>query len=139
MRLFVRALLLLYVLLLVVVLFSPTSGTQSGLVVDVTEVLSDLGLPGSWTTFDRAEVALNAVIIAPVSFLGSVTFPRTRWQDWTAYAFLGAVTVELLQGLLLADRQASFSDIVANTAGASLGALLWLAVRLSLPRSTGTR
>ena len=38
--------------------------------------------------------------------------------------FLGAMAVELAQGLLLPGRQASFSDVVANGAGALLGALL---------------
>ncbi len=81
-------------------------------------------LPDSWVDFTRVEVLMNAVIIAPLSFLGSRVWPRLRWQDWTAYAFVGATTVELVQGLLLPGRQASFSDIVANTFGALLGALL---------------
>ena len=67
---------------------------------------------------------MNLVIIAPLSFLGTMAFQSTRWQDWTAYGFLGAVAIEMLQGLLLPDRAAGFSDIVANTAGAFLGALV---------------
>jgi hypothetical protein len=120
-------LLLLYVLLLGVVLFWPTSDVQASAVVRVGHALQPV-LPDSWLGFARLEVLLNAVIIAPVSFLGSWALPRVRWQDWTAYAFVGATTVELLQGMFLPGRHASFSDIVANTFGALLGALLarWL-------------
>jgi glycopeptide antibiotics resistance protein len=120
--------LLLYVLVLAVVLFSPTSHVQTALVNDLVRVLQAL-LPDSWVTFTRVEVLMNAVIIAPVSFLGSRVWPRLRWQDWTAYAFVGASTVELIQGVLLPGRQASFSDIVANTIGALLGAVLYRRLR----------
>ena len=47
-----------------------------------------------------------------------------RWQEWTAYGFLGAIAVELFQGLVLPGREASLSDIVSNGLGALLGALL---------------
>ena len=125
-----RPLLLAYALLLVVILLSPTSDVQSSLVHTVSDVLRTF-LPGHLVRGSRTEVALNAVIIAPLSLLGTLTFPRTRWQDWTAYGFVGACSVELIQGLLLPHRQASFSDIVANTAGAALGALLARRVRSS--------
>ena len=119
----VGVLLLVYVLVLGAVLFSPTSHVQTALVDGLVHVLQAV-LPDSWVDFARVEVLMNAVIIAPLSFLGSRVWPRLRWQDWTAYAFVGATTVELVQGLLLPGRQASFSDIVANTFGALLGALL---------------
>ena len=117
-----RPLLAAYALVLLVVLFSPTSTVQSSLVHDLVRVLH-VFLPDRLITFDRAEVALNAVIIAPLSFLGWLALTRARWQDWVAYGFLGSTTVELLQGLLLPDRQGSFSDIVANTLGAMIGAV----------------
>jgi VanZ family protein len=50
--------------------------------------------------------------------------PSYSWRDWTAFGFCLACLVELLQGLLLPGRHASFSDVVANTLGALLGALL---------------
>ncbi|WP_051276784.1 VanZ family protein [Marmoricola sp. URHB0036] len=120
--------LLLYVLVLAVVLFSPTSHLQTALVNDLVRVLQAV-LPDSWVTFTRVEVLMNAVIIAPVSLLGSRVWPRLRWQDWTAYGFVGASTVELIQGVLLPGRHASFSDIVANTIGALLGAVLYRRLR----------
>ena len=118
-----RPLLAAYALVLLVVLFAPTSHVQASLVNDLVHVLR-LVTPNTWVDFTRAEVVMNAVIIAPISLLGSLVWPRLRWQDWTAYGFLGAMVVELSQGLLLPDRQASFSDIVANGTGALLGAVL---------------
>ena len=122
-----RPLLVSYALVLAVVLFSPTSDVQSSLVVDLAHVLQ-LVLPDAWVTFTRVEVLMNVVIIAPLVLLGSMVWPRLRWQDWAAYGFAGAIAVELLQGMLLPDRSASFSDIVANGTGAVVGAVVgsWL-------------
>ena len=81
---------------------------------------------------------MNLVILAPLSLLGALAFQSTRWQDWTAYGFLGAVAMEMTQGLLLPERTASFSDIVANGLGAFVGALvagLWMHQQLGPERS----
>ncbi len=118
-----RSALLLYALALLVVLFSPTSHVQASLVIHLGDALQVV-LPDSWITFTRVEILMNVVIIAPLTFIGSIVWPRLRWQEWTAYGFLGATMVELVQGILLPGRHASFSDIFANTAGAMLGALV---------------
>lgn len=117
------AALAVYLVLLVAVLLSPTSVVQSALVQALVDRASLLGLEGL-VTFARAEVVMNIVIVVPAAFLGAVVLPRLRWQDWTAYGFVGAIGVELLQGLVLPGREASFSDVVANASGALLGALL---------------
>ena len=132
-----RPLLAVYALLLALALLAPTSTVQSGMVFDLIKVL-DVVLPSSWLTFTRAEVLMNAVIVAPVSFLGVWAFPRVRWQDWTAFGFLTSSVVEVVQGLLLPDRQPSFSDIVANTAGALLGGVVARTVLLR-PRAATAR
>ena len=63
-------------------------------------------------------------MIAPVTFLGLMAFPRSRWQEWTAYGFVASSCVELAQEFLLPHRQASTTDVVANTLGALVGAVL---------------
>ena len=115
--------LMLYALFLLLALLAPTSTVQAGLVNDALLGFREV-LPARWVTFARVEIVMNALIVAPVSLLGSLAWSQVRWQDWVAYGFLGAVSVELFQGLLLPERQASFSDIVANAAGALLGAVL---------------
>jgi VanZ family protein len=119
-----RLLLAVYAVLLLVALFSPTSDRQSAAVEWLGRVLSGLGFPAGITSFTRLEVVMNAVIIAPVTFLASLVRPSYGWRDWTALGFVAALTVEALQGLLLPGRHAALSDIVANTLGALLGAVL---------------
>ena len=119
-----RILLGVYAVLLALALFSPSSQVQSSAVVHLSSVLSSLGFPAKFVTYPRLEVLMNAAIVAPLTFLASLSWPSWSWRDWTAAGFLVAVAVELAQGLLLPGRQAAFSDIVANTAGALAGALV---------------
>ncbi|GAB3991773.1 hypothetical protein GCM10028771_12670 [Nocardioides marmoraquaticus] len=81
------------------------------------------GVPPTLLTYDRAEVVANVLLVVPVGLLGVAALRRSRWQDWAVYGFVGALTVELGQGLLLPDRSASGVDVVANTLGMLLGAL----------------
>ncbi len=119
-----RILLAVYSVLLAIALFSPSSDRQSGMVGWLSHNLATLGVPGVLIQFDRLEVVMNAAIIVPVTLLGTFIRPSASWRDWTAFAFVAAVSVEAIQGLLLPGRQASYSDVVANTAGALVGALL---------------
>jgi glycopeptide antibiotics resistance protein len=118
------ALLAAYLVLLALALFWPTSDQQSGAVVWLQGLLRLAGFAPDLTTFDRLEVLMNVVIVAPATFLAALVVPRYGWRDWTCFGFVAALAVEAAQGLLLAGRQASFSDVVANTAGALAGAAL---------------
>jgi glycopeptide antibiotics resistance protein len=140
----VGAVLVIYSVLLLVAVLSPTNSEQSSMVVWLAHRLHQLGVPAHLATSGRLEVLLNALIVAPVSFLGSVLRPRTSWRDWTAYGFGASVSVELVQLVVLPGRQASFSDVVANTAGALLGAVAIALLRRLTPgsrvrRSSGRR
>jgi glycopeptide antibiotics resistance protein len=134
------ALLAIYGIGLLFVLFSPSSTQQAAAVVWLGHVLSHLGAPDEFVVFSRLEVVMNAVIIAPVTFLATFVRPSYSWRDWTALGFCLACAVELLQGLLLPGRQASFSDVVANSLGALLGALVGAGIRTSVTRrASGAR
>jgi glycopeptide antibiotics resistance protein len=78
---------------------------------------------------------MNAVIIAPLSFLAALTWPRYDWRDWTALGFIAAICVEVAQGVLLPERQPSFGDVVANTGGALAGAVILRGIRPRLRTS----
>lgn len=134
-----RILLGVYSVLLALALFSPSSQVQSSAVVHLGSVLSSLGVPEKLVTFPRLEVLMNAAIVAPLTFLASLSWPSWSWRDWTAAGFLGAVAVELAQGLLLPDRQAAFSDVVANTAGAMVGAVVGALIVAALRPMLRTR
>ncbi|ROR92556.1 VanZ family protein [Nocardioides aurantiacus] len=119
-----RVLLAVVLVTLAVVVLSPSSSGPDALLVAVREQLAARGVPGWVTEPGRAEQVANVAILVPVGVLGALAFPRLRWQDWAAYAFLGALAVEVAQGLLLPLRQMSASDVVANTLGLLLGALV---------------
>jgi hypothetical protein len=112
-----------YSLLIAVALLAPTSGTQSSMAGWARDLGQAVGFSQELATQARAEFLCNALILVPVSALGSLVWPRTTWRDWTAYGFLAASAVELLQGALLGQRTASFTDVVANTLGCLAGAL----------------
>ena len=117
-----------YVLALATVLFQPSAATAIGTVGGVTDLLRALGAPESLVSGYRVEFVLNALMFAPVPFLGAWVFPKLTWADWVAYTFIASAAVELTQGLFLEGRSAQFVDIVANTLGGVLGgvaALVW--------------
>ncbi|QWZ08094.1 VanZ family protein [Nocardioides panacis] len=122
-------LLSVYLVLLLVALLAPESGRQTEAVYWLQHLLARVGVDGPQVTYDRLEVVGNALIVVPVALLGSEIRPAWSWRDWTALAFLGSLAVETVQGLLLPDRQAAFSDVVANTVGALAGALLFRLLR----------
>lgn len=128
-RLAALAVLIVYTALLLLAVLAPSNSDQSTMVVWLSDRLRDVGVPDRYSSFPRLEVLLNAAIVAPVSLLGSLLFPRLSWRDWTAYGFLASSAVEITQALVLSGRQASFSDVVANTSGALIGAGVVAAVR----------
>ncbi len=134
-----KILLVAYAAFLIVALLSPASGVQSEAVAWLGRQLGHLGVPESLVNQTRLEFVMNAVIIAPVPFFGSILLPSSySWRDWTAVGFAGALLVETLQGLLLPGRNASYVDVVANTLGALLGAGLAEMARRSR-RATASR
>jgi glycopeptide antibiotics resistance protein len=118
-----------YSAFLAVVLLAPTSGSQSSAASWLGDLAASLGVPDRFVTQPRVEFVCNALILMPVSALGSLIWPRTTWRDWTAYAFVIAGAVELIQGLVLPDRTATFVDVVANTLGGLGGAVVVAQVR----------
>jgi hypothetical protein len=127
-------LLALYCVGLLLALFWPSSTRQSAAVVWVGHGLLHLGVPDRFVVFSRLEIVMNVLIVAPVTLLATFVRPSYSWRDWTAFGFCLACAVELLQGLFLPGRQASFSDVVANTLGALLGALVGALVLAAVVR-----
>ena len=113
-----------YLLFLAFVFLNPSSEMPSTAVSLVGRVLFRLGFSESFMTPERLEFVCNALIVVPVPVLGSLVLPRWSWRDWTAVGFVVAGVVEVTQGLLLPGRDASHADVVANTLGVLLGALI---------------
>jgi glycopeptide antibiotics resistance protein len=93
------------------------------------EHLVALGWPG-FLTYAWLESAMNVVLFVPLGFTASLLFPRRWW--WLAVPLGGAVAAaaEWWQAVFLPARQSSPADVVADTAGAAIGALLAGGVRL---------
>ncbi|WP_415629918.1 VanZ family protein [Nocardioides dubius] len=123
-----------YLVAVAFAVFQPQPEAAVGAVVWVEEALVSWGLSETLVSGTRVEFVLNALLFAPISFLGRWVWPKLRWTDWVAYAFVGSVAVELTQGLLFPDRSAQFVDVVSNTSGGLIGAVAAaLVTRLKVP------
>ena len=114
-----------YLVLLAFVLLNPSADVPSSSVAWLSQVGTRAGLPAPLVDPSRVEFICNVLILMPLSLLGSVLLPRLDWRDWTAYGFVLSGTVEMLQAVLLPDRSATFSDVVANTSGILMGAVAY--------------
>lgn len=118
-----------YVVALLVVVLAPEVPFPNRVLGWTIDLARSLGAPDLLTDGGGIEFLYNVVMVAPITAIGSVLWPRPSWRDWTAGAFVVFVLVEGVQGTLLAHRHGSMSDVVANTAGCCLGALVAVAVR----------
>jgi VanZ family protein len=114
-----------YLVFLAFVLLNPSADVPSSSVAWLSQVGTRAGLPAPLVEPSRVEFICNVLILMPLSLLGSVLLLRLDWRDWTAYGFVLSGTVEMLQAVLLPDRSATFSDVVANTSGILMGAVAY--------------
>lgn len=90
--------------------------------------------------YGHVEAAANVALFIPLGFL--LAGATRRWWVGVLGGFALSAAVESLQFALLASRQASLRDLIANTLGALLGAglagILLAASRRRGARSTST-
>ena len=110
--------------LLVTTLLSPSAAGPSWLVETVARAADALGLPAAVSAPARVEFALNVGAFVPVSLLGTMLWTRLTWRDWTAAGFVASLGVEAVQAVALDGRSATHADVVSNTLGALMGAVL---------------
>ena len=97
--------------------------------------------PDTGRRISRSDFVQNVLLFVPFGVLGVLADRRTagsrgaRMAVVTGFALILAATIECLQ-LFTVDRTASLNDVLANTAGALLGAVAVTAWR---PTSTRTR
>ena len=87
--------------------------------------------------FARLEVIANVLVFVPIGILAFVLVPRRLW----GFALLAgpalSLAIETAQWLALPHRAATLSDVLANSAGATLGVVLAvLCTLLFAPRSS---
>ena len=89
----------------------------------VLNILHRHGIPG-WFNYKFVEASANVFLFLPVGFVAALAFPAKRWWHIGVFGLLISGSVELGQFLFLHHRFASLSDIVTNTSGTVIGALL---------------
>lgn len=114
----------LYCVFIAVIVLLPTGTLPSAVITRVVELVAAAGAPPLIVDRARIEFALNVVMIAFISAVGSQLWSRWNWRDWTTAVFVVSISIEITQGLLLPDRSATFVDVGANTLGGLLGALI---------------
>ena len=102
---------------------SPVDKPVSGQLAAVLTFLHRSGFP-RWFNYNVVEASANVVLFMPVGFVASLAFSSKRWWQIGGFGMLVSGCIELGQLLFLHDRFASPSDVVTNTAGVVIGALL---------------
>lgn len=127
MRLLLRIVFAVYLVVVGFVVWSPQPEDGIGVLAIVARWVASFGLPYE-PTFTVLEVAANVVMFVPFGVLALTAF---RWMRVWSATLAGLVTSGIIEGvqLFLPTRFSTVSDLVANTAGALLGALLVAAVR----------
>jgi hypothetical protein len=115
--------LLVYTLLVSWLLLSPSSTAPTAGVAWLADLATGLGMPDSLVSPARTEFLSNVAVMVPVAVLAGTLWTRQSWRDWAAFGFVISCSVELVQGLFLPGRSATFDDVVANTLGMALGGL----------------
>jgi len=129
------ALLIVWVGVVAVAVFSPTSRRPSSIVADWIEFLGRFDLPARLTTFGLWEAVFNVVMFVPAGLLGPLAISMRGTWRWLAAGLLGGTVVELVQAVVLTDRQASIQDVLTNALGVLLGYWMLVAIRVSMTRS----
>ena len=129
-----------YLLALVLIALwpSPVDRPAQGAISAVLGRLHAHGVPG-WVNYALVESAANVVLFLPVGLLGVVLLGSARWWLAVLAGFAASCVIELSQLVFLPARVATLADVVANTGGAFLGALLALALLSAVTVRAGDR
>ncbi|MGN7200857.1 VanZ family protein [Arthrobacter sp. SAFR-044] len=102
---------------------SPVDKPVSGQLAATLRFLHHHGVPG-WFDYNFVEAAANIALLIPVGFVAALAFPHKKWWQIGAFGMFISGCIELGQFLFLHDRFASSSDVITNTSGAIIGALM---------------
>ena len=118
-----------YLLTLTLIAFWPTPVDRGahGTIVRVLGRLHAHGVP-NWLNYNLVEFTANIALFLPVGLLGVVLLGSARWWLAILAGFTASSLIELGQLIFLPARYATIMDVLANTAGAALGAVLALAL-----------
>ncbi|MGM1018134.1 MAG: VanZ family protein [Actinomycetota bacterium] len=78
-------------------------------------------LAWTWMGFSTLEVLANILVFIPVGILAFVFAPRRIWPVAFLVGPLVSIAIELVQGIALPERASTVADVIANSAGATIG------------------
>ena len=102
---------------------SPVDQPIQGDLGRVLRYLHAHGVP-RWFNYKFVEAAANVALFVPLGTVASQAFPDKSWWRVGAFGLLVSGCMELGQLLFLDDRFATPQDLVTNTAGAVIGAIV---------------
>ncbi|MEV7572205.1 VanZ family protein [Pseudarthrobacter sp. NPDC089323] len=102
---------------------SPVDQPVQGHLAEILSFLHSHGIP-RWFEYKSIEASANVALFVPLGFAGSLAFLEKRWWQVGAFGLLISGCMELGQLLFLHNRFSSPMDLVTNTSGAVIGALL---------------
>lgn len=102
---------------------TPVDQPLSVQLADVLKFLHGHGVPG-WFNYKFVEATANIVLFVPLGFVSTLAFREKHYWHIAAFGLIVSGCIELGQLLFLHHRYASPSDIVMNTSGAVIGAVL---------------
>lgn len=116
-------LLVVYLAVVAFVVFWPSAAIASSSVAWAHHLLQSIGAP-RWVTPSSVEFVLNVALFVPLSFLGSRLVPRWPVRAWVALGFAASLAIELGQLAVLPGRSSTGYDVLANSLGALVGAVV---------------
>jgi glycopeptide antibiotics resistance protein len=102
---------------------SPVDQPVEGPLADFLSFLHGQGIP-RWFNYRFVEASANVGLFVPFGVVSALAFPEKRWWQVGAFGLLISGCIELGQLLFLHNRFASPLDLVTNTSGAVIGALM---------------
>lgn len=105
----------------------PVDRSLRGAIAVFLDALHEAGVP-SWFGYAQLEFTANIIMFVPLGFFMCLLLPRGRALLCAMLVPAASLAAETAQLLFLPARYASLLDVVANSVGGWLGALLALAV-----------
>ncbi|MCO4264395.1 VanZ family protein [Pseudarthrobacter sp. MDT3-26] len=102
---------------------SPVDQPLQGNLANVLRFLHAHGIP-AWFNYQFVEASANVALFIPLGAVAALAYPKKHWWQIGIFGLMVSGCIELGQLLFLHNRFASPMDLVTNTGGAVIGALL---------------
>jgi glycopeptide antibiotics resistance protein len=102
---------------------SPVDEPVQGELASILSFLHTRGIP-HWVNYQFVEASANVALFIPLGAVAVLAFTEKRWWQIGSFGLMVSGIIELGQLVFLHNRFASPLDLVTNTGGAAIGALL---------------